>query len=286
MLEIIGDGGYDLGARAGQIRDDLLALESVTESDMLAVQLDDRAVFLGRWRELLLELLDADAIGGRPQRAEFRKLVEETWTGRASVDSTGFRLVRAFRTFTFEQVYGWLTALCEQADERFSLYRLPQEEGPLWRLVNERPPHLLTAEYGSWREWLLAVVDATIEYYENEVRGELAEQTWGSRNTLSMQHPLSRAVPALSKWLDMPRSQLPGDSNMPRVQSPGFGASERMAVSPGRENEAYFHMPGGQSGHPLSPYFGGGHEAWETGERTPLLPGPCEYQLVLVPQTK
>jgi penicillin amidase len=81
----------------------------------------------------------------------------------------------------------------------------------------------------------------------------------------------------------MPRSQLPGDSNMPRVQSGGFGASERMAISPGREDEGYFHMPGGQSGHPFSPFFGAGHEAWEMGERTALLPGPIEYELLLVP---
>jgi penicillin amidase len=283
MLEVIGDGGYDLGARAGQIRDGLLAFDTVTEAEMLALQLDDRAIFLERWRGLLLDLLDEDAVEGRPQRAEFRDLVKNTWTGRASVESEGFRLVRAFRTFTFEQVYGWLTAPCEVADERFSVHRLPQEEGPLWRLVNERPPHLLNADFASWREWLLAVVDRTVEHFESENGGGLAGQTWGSRNTLSMQHPLSRAVPALSRWLDMPRSQLPGDSNMPRVQSASFGASERMAVSPGHEAEGYFHMPGGQSGHPMSPYFGAGHEAWENGERAPLLPGPIEYELLLVP---
>jgi penicillin amidase len=283
MLEIIGDGGYDLGARARQIRDDLRALDKATEADMLLVQLDDRAAFLERWRGLLLEVLDEDAVSGHPMRAELRDLVEGTWTGRADVDSTGFRLVRAFRSFTFEHVYGWLTAPCETADERFDLNRLPQEEGPLWRLVTERPLHLLDPDFESWREWLLAIVDMTIEYFETEIGGELAELTWGSRNTLSMRHPLSRAVPALSKWLDMPRSQLPGDGNMPRVQSPGFGSSERMAVSPGREDEGYFHMPGGQSGHPLSPYFRAGHEAWENGEQTPLLPGPSEYQLVLVP---
>jgi penicillin amidase len=283
MLEVIGDGGYDLGARAGQIRDGLRALRSATEADMLAVQLDDRAVFLERWRGLLLDLLDEDAVASRPQRAEFRDLVEGTWTGRAEVDSTAFRLVRAFRAFTFEKVYEWLTAPCERADERFNPNRLPQEEGPLWRLVTERPQHLLDPAFDSWREWLLAAVDTVVEYFDLEVGGELAGQTWGSRNTLSMRHPLSRAVPALSRWLDMPRSQLPGDSNMPRVQSAGFGSSERMAVSPGREDEGYFHMPGGQSGHPLSPYYRAGHGAWETGELTPLLPGPSEYRLLLVP---
>ena len=59
----------------------------------------------------------------------------------------------------------------------------------------------------------------------------------------------------LGPFLDMPAEELPGDSNMPRVQGPTSGASERFAVSPGREQEGYMHMPTGQSGHPLSPHY-------------------------------
>jgi len=283
MLGTIGDGGYDLGARARQIRDDLLALESPDEGDMLAVQLDNRALFLERWRSFLLDLLDEEAVREEPKRGEFRDLVEETWTGHASVESTAFRLVRAFRSFVFERVYGWLTASCEAVDEGFNIYRIHQAEGPLWRLVTEQPAHLLGPDAASWREELLAVVDSTISYFETESGGELADQTWGERNRLSMRHPLSRAVPALSRWLDMPHQPLPGDSDMPRVQSPGWGASERLAVSPGREDEGYFHMPAGQSGHPLSPFFGAGHDAWAEGLPTPLLPGPTEMVLTLKP---
>jgi penicillin amidase len=170
-------------------------------------------------------------------------------------------------------------------DDGFNIYRIHQAEGPLWRLVTEQPAHLIDPSYESWREGLLAVVDSTIEYYETEIGGDLAAQTWGARNTLSMRHPLSRAVPVLGRWLDMPRRALPGDSNMPRVQSPGWGASERLAVSPGREDEGYFHMPAGQSGHPLSPYFGAGHDAWVEGRPTPLLPGPPETVLTLAPSS-
>src|SRR5262249_59728696 len=49
---------YDLGARTGQIRDDLLALATpATPADMLRIQLDDRALFLSRWQRLLLSVL-------------------------------------------------------------------------------------------------------------------------------------------------------------------------------------------------------------------------------------
>ena len=39
-LSLVGDGGYVLGARALQIRDALRALDRVTPTDMLRVQLD------------------------------------------------------------------------------------------------------------------------------------------------------------------------------------------------------------------------------------------------------
>jgi penicillin amidase len=94
---------------------------------------------------------------------------------------------------------------------------------------------------------------------------------------------LSRALPVLARWLDMPAGPLPGDWSTPRVQSPRFGASERFAVSPGREAAGYLHMPGGQSGHPLSPFYRAGHDAWVRGEPTPFLPGEPAHVLRLVP---
>src|SRR3984957_10236374 len=53
----LGDGGYDRGARARQIRDDLRQLKSATPKDMLDIQLDDRALFLERWHHQLLSTL-------------------------------------------------------------------------------------------------------------------------------------------------------------------------------------------------------------------------------------
>ncbi|KLU21317.1 hypothetical protein EOS_36850, partial [Caballeronia mineralivorans PML1(12)] len=99
-------------------------------------------------------------------------------------------------------------------------------------------------------------------------------------------HPFARTLPSwlpwVRGWLGAPRDPLPGDFNMPRVQTPTFGASERMVVSPGREQDGIFEMPGGQSGNPLSPYFLAGHGAWVHGETTPFLPGKTVHRLELV----
>lgn len=282
MLARLGDGGYEFGARGKQIRDDLMKLERATPRDMLAIQLDDRALFLERWRGLLMTALTPQAVAADPRRRELKRLVQLTWTGRASVDSVAYRLVRMFRGNLRGMVF---TALTGQGDkpetERFG--PTPQFEGPLWRIVTERPLHLLDPKYQSWDEQILAAVDDTFEDLERQGTPELAGRTWGERNTTRIQHPLSQAVPALGRWLDIPAHQLPGDENMPRFQNPTFGASERLVVSPGHEEAGYFHMPVGESGHPLSPYYRKGHEAWEKGEPTPFLPGTAVHRLRLTP---
>jgi len=282
MLRKVGYGGYDLGARARQIRDDLLAIDKATPEDMVKVQIDDRAFFLVRWRDLLLKTLTPDATAKDPRRAEMRRFVDD-WGGRASADSVGYRLVRDFRTTLAQQVLEPLTAPCKAADPRFTWNRIPFYEGPLWALVTERPPHLLDPKYATWDDQLLAAADAVVAALTKD-GARLADQTWGRRNAAQIQHPLSRAVPFLARFLDMPKAELPGDSNMPRAQGPENGASERLAVSPGREAEGVFHMPVGQSGHPLSPNYADGHAAWVKGEPRPLLPGPPVHVLTLRPR--
>ncbi|MGB7905530.1 MAG: penicillin acylase family protein, partial [Steroidobacteraceae bacterium] len=109
-LAAIGDGAPDRGARAQQIRDGLLAIPAgqATEADMLRIQLDDRALFLVRWRDLLLGLLDADAVRGQPARAALRRHVE-TWDPRAATGAVGYRLVRDFHVGLERRTFDALT---------------------------------------------------------------------------------------------------------------------------------------------------------------------------------
>ena len=108
-LEFMGDGPHDLGARAAQIRDDLLALPAASVDDFVKIQTDDRALFLTRWRDLLLHLLTAEELAKSPSRAEAHKLIEG-WSARASVDDVGYRIVRAFRLKVRKDVFDAMTA--------------------------------------------------------------------------------------------------------------------------------------------------------------------------------
>ena len=277
----LGDGGYMESMRGAQIRDDLAPLERATPRDLLAVQLDDRALALARWQKLLLAVLAPEAVAGKSDRAELRALVEK-WDGRASVDSVSYRLVRTFRGAVARRVLDPIFASCVEADASFSWSRLAYEE-PLWALLQAKPPHLLNPKFQSWEQLLVMAADDTLATIAKQ-NTPLAGATWGRANTAHIVHPLARALPAwLTFWLNMPADPLPGDANMPRVQRPAFGASERFVVSPGHEAEGIFHMPGGQSGHPLSPFYRAGHAAWVRGEPTPFLPGKPEHTLTLKP---
>ncbi len=279
---LLGDGGYAAAARARQIRDDLTAITTpATPRALLAVQLDDRARFLERWQQLLLATLTPEAVAAKKDRTGLRHLVEQ-WNGHASIDSVAHHLVRRWRDFVADRALGPICEPCMEVYEAFDFRKLNYEE-PLWRLVQERPPHLLTADYLSWDDLLLAAADDVLRWADRQNR-PFARLTWGARNTARIQHPFSRFLPPpLARLLDMPAEPLPGDNDMPRVQSPTFGASERFVVSPGHEEEGICHLPGGQSGNPLSPFYRAGHEAWARGEATPFLPGPTAHTLRLQP---
>ncbi|MGH8854898.1 MAG: penicillin acylase family protein, partial [Telluria sp.] len=240
-------------------------------------------LFTARWSERALAALDAQALAGHPRRAEFRRLLESSWTGRASIDSVGYRLARGWMWALHDLFYG----AAAKGMEARGIKAPPVAGSSRWpeviaRLLDARPAGWLPPGYADWRAVELAAVDRVIAELTEDGQ-PLAKATWGARNTAVIAHPVSMAAKALTPWLAAPADQLAGDAHMPRVAGPKFGQSERMTLSPGREEEGLYNMPGGQSGHPLSPFFLAGHEEWAKAKPTPLLPGPAKYTLRLVP---
>lgn len=278
-LTHMGTNGFVLGARARQIRDGLASRPRAGLSDMLAIQLDDRALLQERWRDLLLSALTDDAVAGNALRSELRDILNG-WDGRASIDAIGYRMTREFRRRVHDELLAHLLSGCGDFSGPIGLAGANQAEGPVWRLVTERPAHLLPARHASWDDLFVNIADDAIASCR---RDPLSACTWGRFNDVEIEHPLVNALEFLEPWLVAHNGPLPGGDHMPRVQQRAHGASERFAVSPGDEANGYFHMPGGQSGHPLSPYFTAGHEAWVHGEPLPFLPGPAEHVLTLSP---
>lgn len=277
-LAKIGDGGYDLGARQRQIRDRMAAREQFSEADLLALQLDDRALFLQRWWQLLRDVIEAT-----PELTEL-ELATRDWPGRATPDSVSYRLTREFRSEVARATLDVLLAPAREAEGKdLLLPRLGQFEALLWPLVHAPSPLLEPDQDG---HDLLQRSAMMISETLGKQPGGLASRSWAEANTPRIRHPIAAALPGfLGSYLEMPVQPLPGDSNLPRVQARGFGASQRMVVAPGREAEGVMHMPGGQSGHPLSPFWGAGHADWAEGKPSAFLPGEAVARLSLSPSS-
>jgi penicillin amidase len=276
---VIGDGGFDMGARAHHIRGSLKALGPATDvKRVYSVMLDDRALFMSTWRDRLLKVLDAEAVKGKPARAELRTLVEKSWDGRASTTSVGYRLSRHMMWAMYDLMFDGANAELSKAAKVEMVTVSGRWPAVMARLLDEQPAGWLPKGYADWRAVQLAAVDRVIAEQTKDGK-KLADATWGARNTIAIAHPISRAVPLLKSVLGAPPDMVPGDAHMPRVAGSTFGQSERMTVAPGHEEEGIFNMPGGQSGHPMSPFFLKGHADWVSGTPRPLLPGPAKHTL-------
>jgi len=279
-LKLLGDGGYDLGARAQQIRDGLRAQQTFDEAGLHAIQLDHRALFLQRWRQLLLtQVLTPDFVAANGL-ADYRAEVEKS-ADAARPDAVGYLLVRHFRQQALKRLFAPLAGLLEANGLKLADLKL-EPETPGWALIQAARPDTLPASFKSWAELLQgAVLDSRKDLLARH--GSLAAATWGADNPTRMRHPLSAALPVLSGWLDQASQGMAGDSHMPRVHNHGHGQSERMVVSPGHEESGLLVIPGGQSGHPMSPFYRSDHATWLAGEALPFLPGTAEHRLVLRP---
>ena len=275
----LGDGGYDTGARAGRIRDLLLAKPRFAPADFLAIQLDDTATRNRFWQQLML----AELAKRNDPRLNAMVAPVTNWGERALPASVGYRLVDRFRKAAVEGLYeAWLGEPEKEIGRRTWL--ASQAEGPARRLLRERPAHLLPPGYQSWDAYLDSVLKIVAGDVEREAGGKLARYQWGEVGRAGISHPLARAIPPLA-WVTNPRDvAVPGDRPTVRAAAPGFGASERFSVSPGREDEGLFHMPGGQAGSPRTPYYLAGHEDWVEGRPTPFLPGQTRWKLTMVPE--
>ncbi|WP_448582744.1 penicillin acylase family protein [Thermaurantiacus sp.] len=273
---LLGDGGYDTGGRAGRIRDLLFAKNRFAPADMLAIQLDDVSPRNGWWAALL-----AAEIARRPGDAKLQALRPylAAWDGRAVPESVAFRLVDRFRRLVLEGLYeAWLGGKPEPVGFRRT-FAPAQAEGSIRRVLDARPEELLPPGHAGWDAYL----ESKLAELVKEVGRDPASFTWGGYGVAGVKHPLARVLPFIGWVTDPPEVPVPGDRSTVRAQAPGFGASERFAVSPGHEAEGIFHMPGSQAGNPRAPYYLAGHQAWVEGRATPFLPGPPRWKLTLVP---
>ena len=270
-----GDGGYALGVRGQQIAQRLLHKDRFTEDDFMALQLDNRALFIRYWRDLLLETLRT-----APDQYTTDIDILERWQACACASDVGYTLARKFRSEVFNAVFAPLyIALQERNVEFWPINR--HLEPALRHILQQQPASWLPSGVTDYTAMLTRSYDKAITKLAKQHGSDIQQYTWGKVNALTIRHPISQQLPILSDWLDMPVISGFGDSFMPAVQNGNHGASQRFIIAPGRWEDAIMTVPGGQSGHPLSPFYRKGFDDYAKHGKRPLLPGSPVHTLLL-----
>ena len=268
--------------RAHRIAELLDSGTKLAEADSLAMQLDTRAAAYDPIRDLVLEVVPSDE--REPLLARARAQVQ-AWNGRADVDQPGFRILHVYYRALLARALAPLLAKAVAADPAF-VFRWPLVDEPLRRLLEERPPHLLTRGFADWPTFLRQVLLDALRGLDADESRPGSDASWGDVNTLDVAHPLA-GLPVigtvLGRWLRFPPARLPGAPVTLRVATPSYGALLRMSVSPAHPEDGILELAGGQSGHFLSANFADLLDEWVQGKPTPFLAGPAVARIVLEP---
>lgn len=275
-----GDGGYALGARQQQIYNLLIQQDSFSESDFYDIQLNNQALFLKPWHKLLLKSLQKDS-------PKYKKDIEilSNWGECACADSVGYTLVRRFRSTVINQLLAPINEELKNYDLSTS-YILKGIEPAIWAILDQQPVQWLPKESKKYSTFLQSAFETTKERLIEQHRvksDELTELRWGNVNALRIKHPFSSVLGPFRGILDMEIVEAFGDSYLPAVQANSFGASQRLIVRPGNEEKAILTIPGGQSGHFLSPYYRTGFDEYSAHANSSLLPLAVKHEIVFTP---
>jgi penicillin amidase len=221
----------------------------------------------------VLDLLSPEVMAEDAGLARLHDLAS-SWDGTANPSSPHFTAMEAAWRAVRQAALAPLIGPVAQAVPGFRYGWPLAHEGAL-RILEERPLHLLPPDWDTWEDYL---VDALRQIPETRL-----EEPWGVRNRAAIRHPLAQAVPALGRFLNMPEDPLPGWSGVVRAQGPTYGQSLRFVGRPGRPEAALLDLPGGQSGHLLSRWYGADHKDWVEGRGAPLQAGPPIHTLHLRP---
>jgi len=274
------------GYRAYRISERLRELNKINEEDMLKLQLDTVSEVYRTYRDIALVALTPEALAEQPDRIVLRDHLL-AWNEIAEPDSLGLGLIKQFRDNLAQMIFEPLLQNARALDDKFQ-YFWSYLDVPLQALINTNDPRLLPdrQHYSTWNVFLVAQLEKSAqELMQQSSINSLQALSWGKINKANYRHPLSQGIPGIGQLLDFPRESLPGCDFCVRVDSVSAGASMRLVVSPAHLEEGILHMPGGQSGHPLSRHYQDQHAYWMKGLPLPFKSdAPSNERLLLLPE--
>jgi penicillin amidase len=285
--------------RIGRIVELLRARERHDRASMAAIQLDVRSNaardFVARVREILGDEQPLDPL----ERDALRRLYD--WDGTMAVDSVAASIYQYSRarllTFLYAPRLGDLLNLyLGAAAHPFAGSSL------LWRssshlrraMADEAWPEKMGHRGLSWRDVVLIGLGEGVSALRLRFGEDPEGWRWGRIHQLWLEHPLARVRP-LRLLLNRGGFPIGGDGDTPlqtggapwNLEAPvSVVPSTRQIVDLGDPRETVSVMPGGQSGHPLSPHYADQIELFARGEYHPVLWTRADVEAHLETETR
>jgi penicillin amidase len=233
----------------------LAAKDKLTPPDMLKLQTDVYSTVDQELAQRLAYAIDhAKEPGARLQQAAD---LMRSWDGVVSVESAPAAIVNAAKAVF------WPMLLAPKIGEDWKLYRWPESGFAREEIVMHPPPGWLPAKYASWDDFLADVVRQGLN--EGHAPTELAKWRYGLTHTVVLEHPLYGMLPWFKDWTGTGEQPQSGDTTTVKQVGHTFGPSQRLTIDWSNVDQATENIVMGESGDPLSAYYGDQWPYWYGG---------------------
>ena len=228
----------------------------LTRQDMLATQID---VYSELNHELAARFARAiersRSVDARMQTAADLMRV---WDGRMTVDSAAATLVSKARTVL------WDLILKPKLGDDVSHYIWSNRNFAQEQIVKEESLEWLPPEYSNWDALLTAAVELTID--DKNAPKDVSQWSYGSWHVIDLEHPAKLLMPLHGDFTGTGRRPLAGDGTTINQEATGVvGPSQRFTMDWGDADGSTENLVVGESGNPMSPYFGDQWKYWYGG---------------------
>ena len=253
----------------------LVGKQRLSREDMIRLQTD---VYAEVDQEIAQRFAYAIDHSAHPSaRAREAADLLRTWDGVLGVDSSAAAITTAA-----EQRF-WPAVLGAKIGDAWRLYDWSESTYAREQLIAHQPAAWLPPGYGSWNDFLAALVDNALK----DAPGNLRHWRYGAQHTIAMEHPLWRLLPGVDSGVGpLPQS---GDASTVKQVSGVLGPSQRFTADLGDLDSSTENVVMGESGNPASPFYRDQWPSWYGGSSfalpfsTPAVAAVAQHTLRLVP---
>ncbi len=235
---------------AGKIQE-----KKLTPKDMLSLQTDIYSVLDQELARRYAYAIDHTPSAGKQLRQAADLL--RTWDGVMNANSAPAAIITAAR-HAF-----WPVILKPKLGDDWPSYSWSEKFFAEEELVTHSPAQWLAPGYANWDEMLTSILKQGLA--AEHAPSDLKTWQYGEIRKIDLEHPLYGMLPWFKKWTGTGPQPISGDATTVKQMNGLLGPSQRLTVDWGDLDRSTENIVFGQSGNPLSQWYGDQWPFWYGG---------------------